>query len=213
MKYIALLGLSLTMNTALLAQGSNMVSSIISFKESPVNMLNVALEEDATDPKVIVSSKQTSPQEIIKKLYAYLPSKIINDMNRFEMMEEKDGSITYIWYRLSNDNAYFIHNIQLTATKNDNKLLFYHYKDYFYDKTNLTPKNISKECASKMVIKFAKDFISSTEELRFVNKPSHFSLYDPGHVESWVAEGKEFNYVIMVDLDYGYIVYYRANNK
>lgn len=214
MKYIVILGISLAMNTVLLTQEINPVSVAMSFKETPVNILNLGLGEDATNSKPIASSKQTSPQKILKKLYAYLPSKVINDMNKFHMEEEKDGSIFYMWYRLSSDEpAYFIHNIQLTATKNDNKLLFYHYKDHSYDQTNLPLKNISKKCAYKMVVNFANEFIPTSDKLNFVNEPRYFSLYNPNHVESWVAEDEKFTYLILINLDYGYVEYYRAEEK
>lgn len=214
MKYIVILGISLAINTALLAQEINTISIIKNFKEVPIKILSIDLVEDSTNPKVIVSSEQTSPQEILKKLSAYLPSKVINDMNGFQTEEEKDGSIFYIWYRLSSDEpAYFIHNIQVTATKNDNKLLYYHYKDHSYDQTNLPLKNISKKRAYKMVVDFANEFIPTSEKLIFVNEPHYFSLYDPNHVESWIAEDEKFTYIVLINLDYGYVTYYRAEEK
>lgn len=159
-----------------------------------------------------VYNEKTSPHKIIEKLSTYLPQKVIDNMDKFESEETSDGNLNYIWYRIKSDEPNVIlHDIQLTATKKDNKLVFYHYKDYGYDEENLPIKNISKESAYEMVTHFAKDFIANEEELQFINKPSYFSLYDPNHVESWVAEAKTSSYIIMVNLDYGYIEYYSSN--
>lgn len=194
MKYIALLGISILISSTLLS----------------IETYSKDTSQCSVKGKTEV---ETSPEQIIKKLSAYLPEKVITNLNKFRE-ENRDDSKFYLWYKLKDiSTSTFLHDIQLLATKSNNKLLFYHYKDYGWVQEHLPLKNISKECANKMVVNFARDFIPSSEELRFINKPSYFSLYDPGHVESWVAEGKEYNYVILVNLDYGYVEYYRAEEK
>jgi hypothetical protein len=67
--------------------------------------------------------------------------------------------------------------------------------------------------AKKMVENFAKDFISDGDKLSFVNKPTYFSLYEKGVVESWIAEKNNKEYIVMVNLRYGYVEFFKAEEK
>ncbi|MEG1501741.1 MAG: DUF4825 domain-containing protein, partial [Clostridiales bacterium] len=46
------------------------------------------------------------------------------------------------------------------------------------------------------------------KKLVWKNEPAYYSLYDPGHVESWVAVRDDRKYVAMVDLDAGNLLFF-----
>lgn len=144
-------------------------------------------------------------KEITVKLQKYLPKAIISNMDTFKTQINKDGSIFYLFSKWNKGQNQFLHNIQITC--DENGILNYHYKDYGFVNKNLKKVNMSKEDALVLVKGFATDFIKDGASLNFVNTPAYPSLFDKNHVESWVAKKGNIEYLIMVDLDYGYVVY------
>jgi hypothetical protein len=99
----------------------------------------------------------------------------------------------------------YLHNIQITV--DENGIISYHYKDYGFVDKNLKKVDISKDDALILVKGFATDFFKDGDSMSFANTPAYPSLYSKNHVESWVAKKDNKEYLIMVDLDYGYVVY------
>ena len=62
------------------------------------------------------------------------------------------------------------------------------------------------------VEEFAKEYIYEGDKLEFVNdgESQVSSISDPGKVETWHAEGDNGEYLIVVDLENGYISYYSS---
>jgi hypothetical protein len=117
-------------------------------------------------------------------------------------------STLYLWSKKDPDSDNFIHKIEFSF--NENGLKQYHYKNYSSD---LKGNKISKGAAEKMVENFSKDFISDGDHLSFVNKPAYDSLYEKDVVESWVAEKNNKDYIVMVNLRYGFVEFFTTEAK
>ena len=144
-------------------------------------------------------------KEITVKLQKYLPKEIISNMDTFKQQINKDGSTFYLFSKWNKQQNQYLHNIQITY--DENGIRNYHYKDYGFVDKNLKKVNISKDNALVLVKGFAADFIKDGASLNFISTPAYPSLFRKNHVESWVAKKGNKEYLIMVDLDYGYVVY------
>lgn len=144
-------------------------------------------------------------KDLIAKIQKYLPKAVISNMDTFKQQMNTDGSTFYLFSKWNKEENQYLHNIQVTY--DENGIRNYHYKDYGFVDKNLKKVNLSKEDALILVKGFATDFIKDGDSLNFVNTPAYPSLYNKNHVESWVASKGDKEYIIMVDLDYGYVVY------
>ena len=171
--------------------------SILSSEDEKIDFTGSTFEGNDFDNK-----------EITVKLQKYLPKEIISNMDTFKTQINKDGSTFYLLSKWNKGQNQYLHNIQITY--DENGIRNYHYKDYGFVDKNLKKVNISKDAALVLVKGFATDFIKDGASLNFVNTPAYPSLFNKNHVESWVAKKGNLEYLIMVDLDYGYIVY--SNN-
>jgi len=148
-----------------------------------------------------------SKERVFLKLKKYLPKYVLDNMPNFRQ-QSMNGSTLYLWSKKEPNSDNFIHKIELTF--NENGFKTYHYKNYSF---SLKENKISKSVAKKMVENFAKDFISNGDQLSFVNKPAYYSLYEKGVVESWVAEKNNKEYIVMVNLRYGFVEFFKAEDK
>ena len=167
-----------------------------------VNSIRTASVSTVKTGKILISK-----ENVYSKLKKYLPQKVLANMPNFRQ-QDMNGSTLYLWSKKEPKSDNFIHKIELTF--NENGFKTYHYKSYSFP---LKENKISKSVAKKMVENFAKDFISGGDKLSFVNKPTYFSLYEKGVVESWVAEKNNKEYIVMVNLKYGYVEFFKAEDK
>lgn len=160
-------------------------------------------EETSSQSQKIEFSKEI----VSKKLKRYIPQNVLNDMPDFKKEEQNDKTL-FLWSKSEANSDNFIHKVEFVFNKNGIKQ--YHYQNYSF---NLKKNHISKNDAAKMVKNFAKDFINDGELLTFVNKPAYDSLYEKNVVESWVSEKNNQEYIVMVNLNYGYIEFFTVQDK
>ena len=157
--------------------------------------------------KIVISKKA-----VFSKLKKYLPQNILNNMPYFRQFTSY-GSTTYFWSKNEPNSDSFIHKMGVTFDKNG--IIGFSYKNYSF---TLKKNKISKATAKKMVGNFAKDFINGGNKLSFVNKPTYDHLYydhyyEKGVVESWVAEKNNKKYIVMVNLQYGFVEVFGIADK
>ncbi len=174
---------------------------------------NIILEKNAEanstmEIHVANEGNNMSEKTIFTKLKEYLPKKVLDNMPNFRK-EDYDGSTLYLWSKSGSNSDTFIHKIEFKL--NENELKHYHYKSYSF--FELDGNKIPKNKAVRMVKNFAKDFIKSGDTLIFVNKQAYDSLYVKDVVESWVAEKDGKEYIIMVNLYYGYVEFATVQEK
>ena len=160
------------------------------------------------DSELTVENKwEQFPEEMASQ--EFLPQGIVDDLSEFSIEEDSEGVPFYYWRSVDekavDEKDKVIHKIELKEV--DGVLTYYHYKNYYYDVPNLDSP-MSKDDAEDMVNEFAKSFIQSGDELTFKNGEGASSLYEPDHVEGWVADSENNHHTVMVDLDMGSIIYY-----
>lgn len=154
----------------------------------------------AAETQVKTEKVEITKEAVLSKLKNYLPQNVLDNIPNFKDEGLDNEKTLYLWSKNEPKSDNFIHKIEFVF--NENGFKQYHYKNYSFD---LKENKISKNAAKKMVENFAKDFISGGDQLSFVNKPAYDSLYEKDVVESWVAEKNNKEYIIMVNLRYGYV--------
>jgi hypothetical protein len=144
--------------------------------------------------------------EVMNHIQPYLPKALTEELEMAKARNISKGVRFYHWrkFKVAGESELLC---SLQVTMGSEQLESYHYKDYGYVNQRLERVNISKKEAETLVKGFGNTFFKDAKNLTFVNRPAYWSLYDPDHVESWVAERDNMEYLIMVDLDYGYVVY------
>lgn len=135
----------------------------------------------------------------------FLSKKIVDALPRFEKNKGSDGQPSYYWSDWDDEKKDVIHKIEMT--EQDDVLIAYQYKSYYFDVPNLD-SSLSKDEGANMVEKFAEKYIPDYETLSFRNEPSNHTLYDPKHVELWFADRDDKHYTVAVDLDMGAVISY-----
>lgn len=161
---------------------------------------------DALETPDITETIPISKETVFSGLKKYLPQNVLDNMLNFRE-EGLDEKTLYLWSKKEPNSDNFIHKIEFVF--NENGLTQYHYKNYSFE---LKENKISIGMAEKMVEGFAKDFISDGDQLSFVNKPAYDSLYEKGVVESWVAKKNNKEYIVMVNLRYGYVEFFKMED-
>lgn len=154
-----------------------------------------------------INKNDISKETVFSELKKYLPKDVLANMPNFKQ-EDMDESTLYLWSKNEPNSDNFIHKIEVIF--NENGFKQYHYKNYSFD---LKENKISKDVANKMVGNFANSFISDGNQLSFVNKPAWDSLYEKDVIESWVAEKDNKEYIVMVNLTYGYVEFFTIQDK
>lgn len=144
--------------------------------------------------------------EVMNHIQPYLPKVLTEELEMAKSSNISKGVRFYHWrkFKVAGESELLC---SLQVTIGSEQLESYHYKDYGYVNQRLERVNMSKKEAETLVKGFGNTFFKNAKNLNFVNRPAYWSLYDPDHVESWVAERDHVQYLIMVDLDYGYVVY------
>ena len=107
--------------------------------------------------------------------------------------QDKNGSYTYRY------------SIQIHS--NDMGIKHFVFKNYEISSES-TGNKLSDQQAQQLVDDFVKTYRKDAAQLSFQKEaiPTQH-IYDPGHVESWVAHPKQdVTFVIMVDVDKGQII-------
>ncbi|WHY84666.1 hypothetical protein QNH39_18690 [Neobacillus novalis] len=162
----------------------------------------------AAETLVKIEKVEITKETVFSKLKNYLPQNVLDNMPNFKDEGLDNKETLYLWSKYEPNSDNFIHKIEFVF--NENGFKQYHYKNYSFD---LKENKISKDAAEKMVENFAKDFINDGNQLSFVNKPAYDSLYEKDVVESWVAEKNNKEYIIMVNLRYGYVEFSTTEEK
>jgi beta-lactamase regulating signal transducer with metallopeptidase domain len=195
---------------------------IISFKKNDdgsfkaANIQEVDLKEDsqlyaAFEAKTGLDKVSFDTWELLRpantKFAKYLPKGVFTEKYLTDFKEGfgSDGSIYYYWNKMQDSEV--VRKIELELC--DEGVARFHFKDYGIDDGYVyTSQRIGKDTAGEMAQSFAKDFWADGEKFTFKNTgEGSSSLYDPGNVENWQAEYKGKTYDVMVDLQFGYVVY------
>ncbi|MCL1874426.1 MAG: hypothetical protein FWF85_09980 [Clostridiales bacterium] len=153
-----------------------------------------------------IDKRVMSPQAVQSLLSKYLPGEIWDNLPDFREEELEDRTL-YLWSAWDDDS--FVHKVEFIIT--DGAPIQYHYKNYYY--SGIRENRITMDQAFNMVKEFTKDFLTEGSELVFENQPANFSLYDPGKVESWVAQKDGMEYIVMINLEYGYVEYFSKESN
>lgn len=156
---------------------------------------------DNTKEEKDIQKIMMSKKEVKHHLKKYLPGKVLGNLPNLKEETDDDGKPLYFSSVQSGKNN--IH--QLEVQMNEYELIWYHYKDYSFCNRHLQRTNISRRVAKAKAVSFAKTFFHDGDKLKFVHKNAYPSLYDPGHIEGWLANRKGKSYYVMVNLDYGYV--------
>jgi hypothetical protein len=141
-----------------------------------------------------------NPQNMFHALSQYLPEAAAEQFPNFKESEMDEGGVLWLWSKWDNDNDMLAHKIEVVI--NEDAITHYSYKNYYV----IPPENsISLEQANRLVKGFARDFIPNGNTLLFENTPVKNNIYDPGKVESWIADRDGLLYVITVNLEHGYV--------
>lgn len=151
-----------------------------------------------------ISSMNT--QNFFNRLAPYVPKSLTNEFDRSEIENHSDGSVYYHWSRREpSNNKELLYSVEVNMGVKE--LLNYTYQDNGYAANKLQPVNWTKEVATEMVNNFAKEFYKDATSLNFQNVPAYAGLYNANHIESWIAKRADTEYLIIVNLDYGYVIY------
>lgn len=153
-------------------------------------------------------SSQTA-QELLSK---YLPSIVFENMPDFREQNLDDGNTLWLWsaWEGNYEDGSFIHKIEFVVdTVTRSVLRHYSYNNYYF--SDIPENNITMEQAFELVKEFSSDFITNSGEIIFEQKPAYFSRHDSGRIESWIVESGGMEYVIMVNLIYGYVELFTEN--
>lgn len=163
----------------------------------------------------MIASNETKPGKTADQVRAdafmddlepYLPIQLTSEMAYHEARHNTDGTVFLHWAKKVSPETDEL-QCSLQVVMADEGLISYHYKDYGYRESRIQSQPISKQAASVLVSAFSKTYIEKGTKLQFENRPAYWSLYDPDKVESWVAVRGDKEYLVMVDLVYGYVVY------
>ncbi|WHY86742.1 hypothetical protein QNH39_02370 [Neobacillus novalis] len=176
-------------------------------KEKIIETTNNETANTSFEEPNAINKDDISKETVFSELKKYLPQNVLDNMPNFRQ-EDLNESTLYLWSKKEPNSDNFIHKIEVIF--NENGFKQYHYKNYSFD---LKENKISKDVANKMVENFAKSFISDGDQLSFVNKPAWDSLYEKDVVESWVSEKDNKEYIVMVNLSYGYVEFFTIQDK
>lgn len=152
------------------------------------------------------TADQVRADAFMDDLEPYLPIQLTSEMAYHEARHNTDGTVLFHWAKkISPETAELQCSLQVVMA--DESLISFHYKDYGYRENRIQSQSMSKQAASELVSAFAKTYIEAGAALQFENRPAYWSLYEPDKVESWVAVRGDKEYLVMVDLVYGYVVY------
>lgn len=148
-------------------------------------------------------------KELFQSLSAFVPEKYLTQMNTARI-ETVDNVKFYLFgnYASTQDkNGSYTYRYNIQIHSNDMEIKQYVFRDYKIS-SEFTGNKLSDQQAQQLVDDFVKTYRKDAAQLSFRKEaiPTQH-IYDPGHVESWVAHSKEdVAFVIMVDLDKGQII-------
>lgn len=148
-------------------------------------------------------------KELFQSLSAFVPEKYLAQMNTAKI-ETVDNVKFYMFgnYASTQDkNGSYMYRYNIQIHSNDMEIKHFVFKNYEISSES-TGNKLSDQQAQQLVDNFVKTYRKDASQLSFQKEAiSTQHIYDPGHVESWVAHPKQdVTFVIMVDVDKGQII-------
>lgn len=184
------------------------------------NIEDIELEDFDTYQKIYDEVLQTMNQhltkqelqqqkEIYQSLSAFVPEKYLTQMNtaRIETVDNIKFYSFGNYASTQDENGSYTYRYNIQIHLNDMGIKQYVFKNYELSSES-TGNKLSDHQAQQLVDNFVKTFRKDASQLSFHKEaiPTQH-IYDPGHVESWLAHPKQdVTFVIMVDLDKGQII-------
>lgn len=148
-------------------------------------------------------------KELFQSLSAFVPEKYLTQMNTTRI-QTMDNTTFYMFgnYASTQDiNGSYSYQYNIQMHSNDMGIKQYVFKNYERSSES-TGNKLSDQQAQQLVDDFVKTYCKDAAQLSFHKEaiPTQH-IYDPGHVESWVAHPQQdVTFIIMVDLDKGQIL-------